>query len=46
MSHSGPQDTIDLKAIFARMVGKWWLFAISIAIALAAGVAYIKTTPK
>lgn len=46
MSQNTAQDTIDLKAILTRIARKWWLFAITISIALAAGVAYIKTTPK
>src|SRR5688572_6582617 len=39
-------DTIDLRAIFRKLLSKWWLFLITISISLAAGVAYIKTTPK
>lgn len=39
-------DTIDLRAIFRKILGKWWLFAISLALCGAAGVAYIKLTPK
>lgn len=46
MNQTGAQDTIDLKAIFTKILRKWWLFVITISIALAAGVAYIKTTPK
>ncbi len=46
MNQNGAQDTIDLKAIFSKIVSKWWLFLITISIALAAGVAHIKTTPK
>ncbi len=46
MSQQGAQDTIDLKAIFTKVARKWWLFAITITIAVAGGVAYIKTTPK
>ncbi len=46
MSQSAVQDTIDLKAIFTKIARKWWLFLITLSIALAAGVAYIKTTPK
>lgn len=46
MSQHPAQDTIDLKAIFRKIVAKWWLFLITIGIALSAGVAYIKTTPK
>ena len=46
MSQTGAQDTIDLKAIFTKIIRKWWLFLITISIAVAGGVAYIKTTPK
>jgi capsular exopolysaccharide synthesis family protein len=46
MNPSGAQDTIDLKAIFRKMMRMWWLFAITCTIAVAAGAAYIKTTPK
>jgi capsular exopolysaccharide synthesis family protein len=46
MSQTGAQDTIDLKAIFAKIFRKWWLFLITISIAVAGGAAYIKTTPK
>lgn len=46
MSQTGAQDTIDLKAIFTKIARKWWLFLITISIAVAAGAAYIKTTPK
>lgn len=46
MSQTGAQDTIDLKAIFTKILRKWWLFLITISIAVAGGAAYIKTTPK
>ncbi len=46
MNQTGAQETIDLKAIFTKIVRKWWLFLITIFIAVAGGVAYIKTTPK
>jgi capsular exopolysaccharide synthesis family protein len=39
-------DTIDLRAIFNKLLAKWWWFAITITLSLALGVAYIKTTPK
>lgn len=39
-------DTIDLRAILRKVLSKWWLFAITVAISLALGVAYIKTTAK
>jgi capsular exopolysaccharide synthesis family protein len=46
MSQHAAQDTIDLKAIFTKIARKWWLFLITVSIAVAGGVAYIKTTPK
>ena len=46
MSASGTQDTIDLKAIFRKVMAKWWLFLITVPLAGALGVAYLKTTPK
>lgn len=46
MSNAGTQDTIDLKAIFSKIIAKWWVFLITISLAVAAGAAYIKTTPK
>lgn len=46
MNPSGAQDTIDLQAIFRKVLRMWWLFAITITIALAVGVAKVKTTPK
>ncbi len=46
MSNPSVQDTIDLKAIFKKLVGKWWLFLIVTAIAGALAFAYVKTTPK
>lgn len=39
-------DTIDLRAIFRKLLAKWWLFLICASISIAAGIAYIKTTPK
>ncbi|MBK9758662.1 MAG: polysaccharide biosynthesis tyrosine autokinase [Flavobacteriales bacterium] len=46
MSQTGAQESVDLKAIFSKIVSKWWLFLITISIAVAGGAAYIKTTPK
>ncbi len=46
MNQTGAQDTIDLKAIFSKIARKWWLFLITVSIAVAAAAAYIKTTPK
>lgn len=39
-------DTIDVRAILRKILSKWWLFGITVSIALALGVAYIKTTAK
>lgn len=39
-------DTIDLRAIFRKIRSKWWWFLITLPLALAAGVFYLKTTPK
>jgi capsular exopolysaccharide synthesis family protein len=47
MTSSTPTgDTIDLRAIFQKVISKWWWFLITVSISLAAGVAYIKLTPK
>ena len=46
MSQTSALDTIDLRAIFRKLLSKWWLFAITGVISVAAGVAYIKTTAK
>jgi capsular exopolysaccharide synthesis family protein len=46
MSANGTSDTIDLKAIFRKVTAKWWLFLITVPLAGALGVAYLKTTPK
>lgn len=40
------QESIDLKAIFRKLVAKWWLFLITCGLCGAAAVAYLKTTPK
>jgi len=39
-------DSIDLRAVFRKIMARWWLFPISIGLCLVLGVAYIKTTPK
>lgn len=41
-----PNDAIDLRAIFKKLLSKWWWFFITVSLSLALGVAYIKTTPK
>ncbi|HEY0976333.1 MAG TPA: polysaccharide biosynthesis tyrosine autokinase [Flavobacteriales bacterium] len=46
MSANATQDTIDLKAIFRKLMAKWWLFAITCTVFVALAVAYLKTTPK
>ncbi len=46
MSQNNALDTIDLRAIFHKLLSKWWLFGITCAISIALGVAYIKTTAK
>ncbi|MDX9752068.1 MAG: Wzz/FepE/Etk N-terminal domain-containing protein, partial [Flavobacteriales bacterium] len=46
MSTTSALDTIDLRAIFRKLLAKWWLFLITGIIAGALGVAYIKTTAK
>lgn len=45
-SPSNTGDTIDLRAIFRKLLKKWWWFLITGIICLAAAVAYIKVTPK
>ncbi len=42
----GHNDSIDLKAIFRKIVAKWWLFLITTAISVGGAVWYVKTTPK
>ncbi len=46
MSSTGAQESIDLRAILRKLAAKWWLFLITLTLCGAAGVAYIKTTPK
>ncbi|MBK9061108.1 MAG: hypothetical protein IPL81_15000 [Flavobacteriales bacterium] len=43
---SGHNDSIDLKAIFRKIVGKWWLFLIVTVISVAAAAWHVKTTAK
>jgi len=45
-SSAPPGDTIDLRSIFRKLLSKWWWFLITVTICVAAGVAYIKVTPK
>ena len=46
MMSGNAQDNIDLKAIFRKLLAKWWLFLITTGVFLALAVAYLKTTPK
>ena len=39
-------DTIDLRAIFGKIRSRWWWFLITVPLALAVAIAYVKTTPK
>jgi len=39
-------ETIDLRAIFRKLLAKWWLFLIAVSISVAGAMAYLKTTPK
>ena len=39
-------ENIDLKAIFRKLLAKWWLFGLTVTIAGGLAYAYIKTTPK
>ncbi|MBK9421086.1 MAG: polysaccharide biosynthesis tyrosine autokinase [Flavobacteriales bacterium] len=39
-------DSIDLRAIFRKVLSMWWLFGIVTAISVAAAVWYVKTTPR
>ena len=39
-------DIIDIRAIFKKILARWWWFLITCTISGAAGVAYLKTTPK
>lgn len=42
--HQG--ENIDLKAIFHKLLAKWWLFGLTVATALGLAYARVKTTPK
>lgn len=46
MSNTAGQETIDLRAILRKLLSVWWLFLITVTLCVAAGVAYIKITPK
>ncbi len=46
MSAVPSSDTIDLRAIFGKIRSKWWWFLITVPLAMAVAVAYVKTTPK
>ena len=46
MSSQTGSETIDIKAIFKKVLAKWWLFMITCGLMGALAVAYIKTTPK
>lgn len=39
-------DSIDLKAIVRKVLSKWWLFLVTIALAMGGAVWFLKTTPK
>ncbi|HMN04388.1 MAG TPA: polysaccharide biosynthesis tyrosine autokinase [Flavobacteriales bacterium] len=43
---AGQNDTIDLQAFVRKLIRMWWLFGITLFLAGAAAVWYIKTTPK
>lgn len=46
MSKEAVGDSIDLKAIFGKLLKVWWLFVITVGLAGAAAYAKYKTTPK
>lgn len=46
MADQRPQDLIDLRAIFRKLLAHWWWFLITCTVSGALGVAYLKTTPK
>lgn len=46
MSKEAVGDSIDLKAIFGKLLKVWWLFVITVGLAVAAAYAKYKTTPK
>ncbi|MBK7083579.1 MAG: hypothetical protein IPH53_02460 [Flavobacteriales bacterium] len=39
-------ETIDRRAIFRKLLAKWWLFLITVMVSVAGAMAYLKTTPK
>jgi capsular exopolysaccharide synthesis family protein len=39
-------ESIDLRAIFNKLLAKWWLFLVVTVVAVVAAVAYVKTTAK
>lgn len=46
MANTPGADIIDLRAILGKLLSRWWWFVITCGIAGAAGVAYLKVTPK
>lgn len=46
MGESTTSEFIDLRAIVLKLLRMWWLFVITCGLAVAAGWAYLKTTPK
>ncbi|MBP7407335.1 MAG: polysaccharide biosynthesis tyrosine autokinase [Flavobacteriales bacterium] len=46
MANNPAADIIDLRAIFRKLLARWWWFVITCGLAGAAGVAYLKVTPK
>lgn len=46
MTDQAQHDGIDLRVIFNKLVSKWWLFLITISLAGAGAVIYVKTTAK
>jgi capsular exopolysaccharide synthesis family protein len=46
MAEARPNDIIDLRAIFRKLLAHWWWFLITCILSGALGVAYLKTTPK
>lgn len=46
MANNPAADIIDLRAIFRKLLARWWWFLITCGIAGALGVVYLKVTPK
>ena len=46
MANNPAADIIDLRAIFRKLLARWWWFVITCGLAGAAVVAYLKVTPK